>query len=187
MKMPAPEHDNKSKMLNNDQKQVQRQIEDEKEEALQPKPLANSISRTNNPDSSGAKVDPETASQIKSIKGGGQPLPASEQRFFGSRFGADFSGVRVHTGIKAAELADNIRAKAFTTGNDIFFNQGQYSPESYEDRKLLAHELSHTIQQNEVQAKSMVQRKSKKKKIPEYELYRIYENESWWKYYIQLL
>ncbi|NGM68022.1 DUF4157 domain-containing protein [Natronolimnobius sp. AArcel1] len=60
---------------------------------------------------------------------------------------ADFSNVRIHTGAKAAEAADAIDAKAFTCGNDIVFNSGEYDPESGEGQFLLAHELAHVKQQ----------------------------------------
>ena len=62
--------------------------------------------------------------------------------------GADFSGVRVHTGGQADTLNRNLSARAFTTGQDIFFKQGEYSPGSSGGRELLAHELTHVVQQN---------------------------------------
>lgn len=96
---------------------------------------------------SAPKVTPKVESSIKSMKGGGQPLPDSARDFFEPRFGADFSQVRVHTGSTAAESAQAINAKAFTTGKDIVFNSGQYSPDSSQGKHLLAHELTHVLQQ----------------------------------------
>jgi len=85
--------------------------------------------------------------QIKSLKGGGQPLPESSRTFFESRFGRGFNDVRVHTDAKAAKQAKSVSAQAFTTGKDIVFGDGQYSPQTRQGKHLLAHELVHTIQQ----------------------------------------
>jgi hypothetical protein len=63
-------------------------------------------------------------------------------------FGADFSGVKVHTDSKSHELNQSIQARAFTTGQDIFFRQGEYNPGSRPGQELLAHELTHVVQQN---------------------------------------
>src|SRR5258705_5103024 len=63
------------------------------------------------------------------------------------RFRADFSRVRIHTGAKAAALSSQVNAQAFTTGNDIFFGRERFKPDSPEGRELIAHELTHTIQQ----------------------------------------
>ncbi len=85
---------------------------------------------------------------ISTLRGGGQPLPESARAFYEPRFGADFSGVRVHTGSHAAETAGSINARAFTVGNNIAFGGGQFAPGSQEGRKLLAHELTHVLQQS---------------------------------------
>jgi hypothetical protein len=78
---------------------------------------------------------------------GGNPLGESEKNFFEPRFGADLSKVRVHTDGQAAGMADAINAKAFTKGNDIAFAKGEYQPGTADGRKLLAHELTHVVQQ----------------------------------------
>ncbi|ELY95775.1 hypothetical protein C483_00810 [Natrialba hulunbeirensis JCM 10989] len=78
---------------------------------------------------------------------GGTPLDSPIQRALEERMDADFSNVRIHTGAKAAEAADAIDAKAFTCGNDIVFNSGEYDTESPEGQHLLAHELAHVRQQ----------------------------------------
>jgi hypothetical protein len=84
---------------------------------------------------------------LSSSKGGGSPLPGNTKQFMESRFNADFSGVRIHTGSYAENLSSNIHAQAFTHGNDIYFNAGKYSPHTEAGGTLLAHELTHTIQQ----------------------------------------
>ncbi|ELY96106.1 hypothetical protein C482_16058 [Natrialba chahannaoensis JCM 10990] len=80
--------------------------------------------------------------------GSGTPLDQPIQRALEERMDTDFSNVRIHTGAKAAEAADAIDAKAFTCGNDVVFNSGEYDPESSEGQFLLAHELAHVKQQN---------------------------------------
>ncbi len=77
----------------------------------------------------------------------GHAMDAATRAFFEPRFGRDFSAVRIHTDSSAASSARSIQAHAFTAGSEIYFAPGQYAPESVEGKKLLAHELTHTIQQ----------------------------------------
>ncbi len=84
---------------------------------------------------------------LASSKGAGTPMPRSVHKRMEGRFGADFAGVRIHTGSQAQSLSASIHAKAFTHGNDIYFNAGYYSPETGSGQRLLAHELTHTLQQ----------------------------------------
>jgi hypothetical protein len=81
----------------------------------------------------------------------GQPLEASSRAFFEPRFGQDFSGVRVHTDARAAESARAVNALAYTAGNHVVFDAGQYAPGTPTGRQLLAHELAHVVQQAPVQ------------------------------------
>ena len=81
--------------------------------------------------------------------GSGQPLDEETREFMESRFGTDFSNVRVHTDSRAANSAEALHANAYTTGRDIYFARGKYAPPSLQGRQLLAHELTHTIQQRE--------------------------------------
>jgi hypothetical protein len=92
-------------------------------------------------------VGPGTAARITSLLGTGQPLPNDVKNFMEPRFGADFSGVRIHTSESSAKLNNELSAQAFTVGNDVFFSRGAYQPQSREGRELIAHELTHTIQQ----------------------------------------
>ena len=84
---------------------------------------------------------------LSSSKGGGSALPSNTKEFMESRFNADFSGVRIHTGSHAENLSTNINAQAFAHGNDIYFNSGKYAPHTEGGATLIAHELTHTIQQ----------------------------------------
>ena len=96
----------------------------------------------------GGEASADLASAINSARGGGQPLDAGLQRSMGLAMGADFSGVRVHTDAQSDQLNQSIQAKAFTTGQDVFFRQGGYNPVSCGGQELIAHELTHVVQQN---------------------------------------
>jgi len=87
------------------------------------------------------------SSQIQGIKSGGQPMPKASRDFFEPRFGADFSNVKIHNDSTAHETSAAINAKAYTLGNHVAFGKGQYNPESSEGKHLMAHELTHVVQQ----------------------------------------
>jgi hypothetical protein len=88
--------------------------------------------------------------RISSIRGGGQPLSDSDRSFFEPRFGRDFSQVRVHSDGRASELARSVNARAFAIGQDMIFGEGQYAPGTSTGRRLMAHELTHVVQQGAV-------------------------------------
>jgi len=111
----------------------------------------------------GGTASEAVTQEIEATRGGGNPLPASSQTEMEDRFGADFSRVRIHTGDYAARLSRQLSAKAFTVGSDIYFSGGAFSPELSEGKFLLAHELTHTIQQGaapsgQVGAQLMIQK-----------------------------
>jgi hypothetical protein len=95
----------------------------------------------------GGPIDRDTESKIQSARGGGSPLAPDVQSKMGAAFGADFSRIRVHSGAQSAELNDRIQAKAFTVGSDVYFRDGAPDAGSASGQQLLAHELTHTIQQ----------------------------------------
>jgi hypothetical protein len=117
---------------------VQRLVEEEEEEFLQAKELSGQT----------LEISPNLEARINAIRGGGQPLPASTRTFFEPRFGYDFSKVRVHTDAHGDMLNHALNARAFTAGQDIFLRQGEYNTGSSSGRKLLAHELTHVVQQS---------------------------------------
>lgn len=120
----------------------------EEEEKVQRKPLAASITPfIQTKAAEGGIASDAMTSRISSSKGGGNGMDNSTQTFMQSRFGADFSNVKIHTGEDAVQMNRELGAQAFTVGNDIFFNSGQYAPDSGSGKHLLAHELTHTIQQ----------------------------------------
>lgn len=129
--------------------QIQKQ-EEEKEETqtkLQRQEEEKEEAQTKGAPGGTPNVSKGTEASIKDMKGRGQPLPESTRSFFEPRFGTDFRQVRVHTDTKAAETAKAINAKAFTKGKDVVFGANEYSPGTSSGKKLLAHELTHVIQQ----------------------------------------
>ncbi|BAZ08736.1 hypothetical protein NIES4071_05420 [Calothrix sp. NIES-4071] len=91
---------------------------------------------------------PDLEASINQARGSGQPLADNIREPMEQAFGADFSGVKVHTDARADQLNQSIQAKAFTTGQDVFFRSGEYNPGSLGGQELLAHELTHVVQQN---------------------------------------
>lgn len=111
--------------------------EEEKKDAVQAKENAGGV----------PALTPGLQANINAVRGGGKPLPGPVRAFFEPRFGTDFSEVRVHSGTRAAATAEAVNAKAFTVGKDVVFGANQYAPEKAEGKKLLAHELTHVVQQ----------------------------------------
>ncbi len=139
---------------------IQRQdIPEEEEETMRPK-FAERIQRQEMPEeeeqepmqmkaASGQAqhVGTHLADQVNSLRGGGQALSQSVRNFFEPRFGYDFSRVRIHNDAQAANVSRSLNARAFTVGQDVAFASSQYSPETSQGKKLLAHELTHVVQQ----------------------------------------
>jgi len=123
-----------------EEKKLQRQPAEEEEE--EKKLQAKNVSVSN------PVVDSVIENQIQYMKGGGRSLSQGERAFFEPRLGYDFSDVRVHEDAKASEAARGVNARAFTIGKDVVFNAGEYSPDNQKSQKLMAHELTHVIQQN---------------------------------------
>ncbi|GAA4160172.1 hypothetical protein GCM10022217_23840 [Chryseobacterium ginsenosidimutans] len=126
----------------------------EQEENLQMKPLAETITpliQRSSKESLGESHAPNhIESQISSHKGNGSSMDSGTKNFMENRFGTDFSSVKIHTGSEAVQMSRELNAQAFAVGNDIYFNEGKYSPNSDSGKHLLAHELTHTIQQNKL-------------------------------------
>ncbi|MEO1515422.1 MAG: DUF4157 domain-containing protein [Bacteroidota bacterium] len=95
----------------------------------------------------GQRIGADTASRLGASKGGGRPLTGGLRQSMERAVGADFSSVRIHTDHRAQGLNQELQAKAFTHGKDIYFNRGAFQPSTREGQKLLAHELTHVVQQ----------------------------------------
>lgn len=92
-------------------------------------------------------VGADVARALQQARGGGRPLPATVRWSMEQALDADFGGVRVHTGAQSDQLNQSLQAAAFTSGKDIFFRRGAYQPGSPRGTALLAHELTHVVQQ----------------------------------------
>jgi len=109
----------------------------EKEEKLQKKS-----------DPSPQTASPNIESSLNTSKGSGSPLPNNTRQQMESSFGADFSGVHIHNDNSSVAMNNDLHAQAFTHGSDIYFNSGKYDANSNSGKHLLAHELTHVVQQN---------------------------------------
>src|SRR5689334_15729859 len=92
-------------------------------------------------------TSPQLIAQVQSMHGSGKPLSTELRDYFEPRFGHDFSRVRIHTDAAAADTSRALNARAYTLGSDVVFAPGQYKPETPDGRRLLAHELTHVVQQ----------------------------------------
>jgi hypothetical protein len=112
-------------------------------------PLARSFGPSTAPEVGyeGGELSDGLSGRIEGARGGGRPLDEPVRRRMEGAFGHSLAGVRIHTGGEAADLNRSISARAFTTGNDVFFGAGQYQPDTAEGERMLAHELAHTQQQ----------------------------------------
>lgn len=119
--------------------ELQRQPMEEEEEMLQAKGENPSGSRNG---------DPFIEERVNSLNDGGFSLPEGIRNFMEERFGFDFGGVNLHNDSRSNALAGDLNARAFTYGNNITFGAGQYDPGSSSGKELLAHELTHVVQQN---------------------------------------
>jgi hypothetical protein len=117
---------------------LQTQPIEEEEELLQPRLQRQPLDE---------EEEEELQASIGSPTNSSQTLPTSVRNFYESRFGHNFNHIRIHTDSNAAEMSRELGAQAFTHGRDLYFGAGRYSPDSPSGKKLLAHELTHTIQQ----------------------------------------
>jgi hypothetical protein len=137
-----PEEEEEELQMKREPAALQRQELPEEEEELIMTPNAQRVGKEGGP------VSPEVEAAINRARGGGQPLEGAVQAQMSEALGHDFSRVRVHTDSEANDLNRQLSAKAFTTGSDIFFERGVYEPGSSSGRELIAHELSHVVQQS---------------------------------------
>lgn len=145
--------------------QIDRQEQQEEEEELQTKPYGQLNRQEQKPEEeevlaksngqSGFETSNNISNRIRQNMSKGSAIPQSDKNFFESRFNRDFSKVKVHTDKEANQLSQAVGAKAFTLGNHVFFNDGQYQPGSSSSRHLMAHELTHTLQQKGVTSKEI--------------------------------
>ncbi len=121
---------------------VRRQPEELEPQELEPDEVLRRKARESAP----TTASPQFEARFGAL-GGGAALNPELRAFFEPRFGRDFGAVRLHTGARAAAVAESIRARAFTFGRDVVFGNGEFSPDSPRGRRLIAHELTHVVQQ----------------------------------------
>lgn len=149
------EEDKVMKMGDKKEEKVMKMEDKKEEEKIQKKDAGISSMPSNNMSTSN-----NMSNYIGSLNGKGQPLPAGINYFFSSKMGYDFSNVKMHTDKEAAQSAKGINAKAYTIGNNIVFNEGQYNSGSSKGKKLIAHELAHVVQQNNLSNNRSIKRKN---------------------------
>jgi hypothetical protein len=137
-----PEEEEEELQMKRESAAVQRQALPEEDEELMMKRDDQRVGPQ------GGQVPPEVEAAIQRARGGGQPLEGPLQEQMSEALGHDFSRVRVHTGSEADALSRQFQAMAFTTGPDIFFRRGEYTPGAAGGRELIAHELCHVVQQS---------------------------------------
>lgn len=158
--------DSNVQVKNSTNSHINKKSENPEEELVQKKSIATNISSFIQPsggNQSKNDVSPAFKSKLNNSKGGGSKMDTSTQSYMESRFGTDFSNVRIHTNNNAIQMNKEIGARAFTNGSDIYFNRGTYNPSATSGKFLLAHELTHTVQQNKAQSSGTnVQKQSNK-------------------------
>ena len=129
--------------------QIMRMPESEVQQQVEPEKEGEESLQTNCSSSEVPEMSPEIAASIQGVQqNAGQPLPPNIRALMEPRFGHNFSQVRIHTGSSASAATRIVNARAFTIGRDIVFGANQYAPSTEKGKRLLAHELTHTIQQN---------------------------------------
>ena len=108
--------------------------------------------------------------ELSRARSGGKALDSETKEQMGTAIGADFTGVKIHTDARADHLNRSIQSRAFTTGQDVFFKQGEYNPHNQRGQELIAHELTHVVQQSsgqvQRQTQALIQRANLNVRIP---------------------
>jgi len=141
IRMPTPPAPGKEELQRQPEEKVQKKEDDKLQKAQAPE------EKLQREGSGGAPAVSNVQSAIRDQTAGGEPLPANVRDHMEPRFNADFNNVRIHNDSESASLNDQLGARAFTYQNHIFFSRDRYQPGTSDGKLLLAHELTHTIQQ----------------------------------------
>ena len=136
-KMEAPKEEEKPVQAKAEEEEPVQAKAEEEEEPVQAKA-----------ESGGGVASQAVTSKLNSTKGRGEQMPVKTRSKMESAFGRDFSDVHIHTDATSVDMNRELHAQAFTHGKDIYFNSGKFSPENMDGGHLLAHELTHVVQQN---------------------------------------
>jgi hypothetical protein len=139
----------KEEEIESSDKKIQKRPAFESDEPQEQKPQVQKKSNTVmlKPNGEASAPPASVEAGLNSSKGGGSPMESGTRQNMESAFGADFSNVRIHNDSASKKMSNDLGAQAFAHGNDIYFNEGKYDPNSSSGSHLLAHELTHTIQQ----------------------------------------
>lgn len=132
--------------------------QNELEEKIQKKPLSEYLLQAKENPNTQPEVSNHISTELKNSSSKGNPIPKNTKTEMEHGFGTDFSQVRIHTDTVAQSMSKNLGAQAFTYGTDIYFNTGRFETQSQNGKKLLAHELTHVIQQKGTSS-SQIQRR----------------------------
>ncbi|NJM15273.1 MAG: DUF4157 domain-containing protein [Bacteroidales bacterium] len=144
--MQAKEDEEEPMQAKEEEEMMQAKTEEE-EEPMQAKEDEEEPVQAKSNDN-GGKPKTDLSKLLKKAKGKGKKIPDKIRVQMEKSFGVCFKDVEIHTGNEAFQMTKALNAQAFTSGNDIFFNEGKYNPESSAGKELLAHELTHVVQQN---------------------------------------
>jgi hypothetical protein len=122
-----------------------------------PTPVSDQSSMHSEENSQSA-APPDLESRLESEQDGGVALPGRTRTQMETKLGADFGDVRIHTGSEANRMNRDLSAQAFTQGSDIYFGEGKFKPETREGQRLIAHELTHVVQQTGTVQPQLIQR-----------------------------
>ena len=154
VQMQAAEEEEELQMQHEDMEEEQLQMQSEEEEELQMKckeceeqEKMQMVPAIQMQEDGVAYASPDIVDQLNSTKGGGRPLAPDIQREMSTKMGSNFSNVQVHTDSRAVQMNRALGARAFTVGQNIYFNSNQFAPSSSSGKRLLVHELVHTVQQ----------------------------------------
>ncbi len=128
-----------------EEKQVQKKSQEEEKDEIK---AASATQRKPEGGAGTPAASPRLSTRIEQATGKGKALPPQALDHMNTSFGVDFSDVNIHTSEESADMNKELHAQAFTHGKDIYFNKGKYDPDSTEGKKLLAHELTHVVQQS---------------------------------------
>lgn len=141
------EEEAQPKLQLQEEEEAQPKLQRQEEEA-QPKLQLQEEEEAVQAKAQGNQASPALQQRLAENKGKGHPLPRQVRNNMENAFEADLGGVRIHTDQEAVQMNENLGAQAFTHGQDVYFNEGKFSPESKSGKHLLAHELTHVVQQS---------------------------------------
>ena len=143
----AKEEEEEVQEVKDEKEEVQAKEEEEKVQAKEVEKVKEDEEEVQAKGEGGNVASPGVSQKIKKSARGGRPLSGEIRAEMERAFGTDFSGVNIHTDADSVRLNKNLRSQAFTRGQDIYFNEGKYRPETSAGKLLLAHELAHVVQQ----------------------------------------